>query len=129
MTLFKYSMKQEIKYLIILLAILLFLVFGCFGTNTAVVHAQQYDILETTGVMEDLESDILFNADNYPTLTIDEIKSSKTDDDEENDKYFLNVIQIAESKNRELAIYVYNPTANVTQYFSSIRFSLNRFGR
>lgn len=48
-----------------------------------------------TSVMDDLTSDTTFNVDNYPL------------DDE---KYELQVIQIAESSNGELFVYVYNPS-------------------
>ena len=50
-----------------------------------------------SGVMEDLKKDTSFKPENYPT---------KTDD------YSLQIIQLAESVNKELFVYVYQPSGD-----------------
>lgn len=56
----------------------------------------------TTSVMQDLKSDATFNVDDYPSKTIDELKTAEEE--------YLQVIKIAESVNNELYIYVYQPS-------------------
>ena len=55
-----------------------------------------------TGVLEDLSQDSSFTLDNYPTV---------------NGDYSLQVIQIAESNEKELFVYVYQPSS----YISDLR--------
>ena len=55
---------------------------------------------EYTSALEDLEKDENFNASRYPAISID---------------YSLDVIQIAESEENELFIYVYNPSSEVKE--------------
>lgn len=57
-----------------------------------------------TGVLEDLSRDTSFNPDNYPL---------KTDD------YSLQIIQIAESVDKELFVYVYQPSGKVKDFKAS----------
>lgn len=61
------------------------------------VHAvSSDDEVEYTNVLEDFQNDENFNIENYPTVE---------------DDYSLEVIQIAESEDKELFIYVYQPCA------------------
>lgn len=53
MTLFKYTIKKAIKYMIILLTIVIFLLIG--NTNALLVHAENVDIT-TSSVRDDLKS-------------------------------------------------------------------------
>ena len=57
-----------------------------------------------SGVMEDLKKDTSFNPGNYPT---------KTDD------YSLQIIQLAESVNKELFVYVYQPSGKAKNFKAS----------
>lgn len=57
-----------------------------------------------SGVMEDLKKDTSFNPGNYPT---------KADD------YSLQVIQLAESVNKELFVYVYQPSGKTKNFKAS----------
>lgn len=57
-----------------------------------------------SGVMEDLKKDTSFNPGNYPT---------KADD------YSLQIIQLAESVNKELFVYVYQPSGKVKDFKAS----------
>ena len=54
-----------------------------------------------TEVLTDLQKDSSFNADNYPT---------KADD------YSLQIIQLAESVNKELFVYVYQPSGKAKDF-------------
>ena len=57
-----------------------------------------------SGVMEDLKKDTSFKPENYPT---------KADD------YSLQIIQIAESVNKELFVYVYQPSGKAKDFKAS----------
>ena len=57
-----------------------------------------------TGALEDLSRDTSFNQDNYPT---------KTDD------YSLQIIQLAESVDKELFVYVYQPSGKAKDFNAS----------
>ena len=57
-----------------------------------------------TGVLEDLSRDTSFNLDNYPL---------KTDD------YSLQIIQIAESIDKELFVYVHQPSGKAKDFNAS----------
>ena len=57
-----------------------------------------------TEVLEDLSRDKSFNPDNYPT---------KTDD------YSLQIIQLAESVDKELFAYVYQPSGKAKDFKAS----------
>lgn len=57
-----------------------------------------------SGVMEDLKKDTSFNSGNYPT---------KADD------YSLQIIQLAESSDKELFVYVYQPSGKVKDFKAS----------
>ena len=57
-----------------------------------------------SGVMEDLKKDTSFKPENYPT---------KTDD------YSLQIIQLAESSDKELFVYVYQPSGKAKNFKAS----------
>ena len=57
-----------------------------------------------TDVLEDLSRDKSFNPDNYPT---------KTDD------YSLQIIQLAESVDKELFVYIYQPSGKAKDFKAS----------
>lgn len=57
-----------------------------------------------SGVMEDLKKDTSFKSENYP---------SKADD------YSLQIIQLAESTNKELFVYVYQPSGKTKDFKAS----------
>ena len=57
-----------------------------------------------SGVMDDLKKDTSFNPENYPT---------KADD------YSLQIIQLAESVNKELFVYVYQPSGKAKDFKAS----------
>lgn len=57
-----------------------------------------------SGVMEDLKKDTSFNSGNYPT---------KADD------YSLQIIQLAESSDKELFVYVYQPSGKTKNFKAS----------
>lgn len=84
----KINKKYKFVYIILLLALLLNIVFVC-PTTLCATNTVYSDVLE------DLKTDTNFNINNYPVL--------------END-YTPKVIQIAESSNKELFVYVYRPT-------------------
>ena len=57
-----------------------------------------------SGVMEDLKKDTSFKPENYP---------SKADD------YSLQIIQLAESSDKELFVYVYQPSGKAKNFKAS----------
>ena len=72
-------------------------------------------------VLDDLEQDPTFDLQNYPAYTYAELK--------ENELPLMDVISLAESENKELFIYVYNPTRSdlgltayqISMYCSKVR--------
>ena len=77
------------------------------------VDGLEFDTSNYTGVLKDLGKDPSFKLSNYPT---------KADD------YTLDVIQIAEGKDGELFVYVYNPSdAYVDVRASHINMSLQHY--
>ena len=84
--------KVQVKYIIFALIVLLIsLISIIFGGGVDGVYAAAVDY---TSVIQDLETDENFNFEDYP---------QKADD------YSLQVIQIAESTDNKLFLYVYNP--------------------
>ncbi len=102
-------MSKKINKSIITFALLFFCIFSFFfGIPTFSAFAEETEI-EYSNVLDDLKSDETFNADDYPLV--------------END-YSLKVIQIAESVNNELFVYVYQPSGNTKGILANqIRFS------
>lgn len=82
---------------VIPLLVLLCLLILCSAVPQRTVRADEAST-EYSDVLEDLEKDENFNADNYP---------DKTDD------FSIRIIQIAESVNNELFIYTYQPCQSV----------------
>ena len=98
MTLFKYSMKKAIKYILILLSIVIMLLVG--NSNMIVAHAQKVN--EYSDVFDDLRQDPNFKAEDYPSMTLDYWKT-------QTNQPMIEVISIAESSDDELYIYTYQP--------------------
>lgn len=74
---------------------------------------KKVDVSNMTSVLEDLSRDPLFKIADYPSIT---------------DDYSLDVIQISESVNGELFVYVYNPSdATVEVEASKINMSLQHY--
>lgn len=96
MTLFKYCMKQCIKYILVLLVILFFLI----APSIVSVNAESSMFSD---VMDDLSRDLTFNVDEYPSIT--NSADIKYED-------IMQVIQVAENSNKELFIYIYQPYGN-----------------
>ncbi len=97
-------MKKRLKIITIILTI--FMV--CITSFPQIVYANE--AITYTDVFDDLRKDETFNATDYPAYTYEQIKTLKEDDDETNDVPLLDVITIAEGYDKELYIYVYNPT-------------------
>ncbi len=96
--------KTIIVFLLLMASIFCF--FAMPIANTATALSTTY----YSNVLDDLQSDENFNVDDYP---------SKVDD------YSLSVIQIAESSDGELFVYVYNPSAE-TKFLQATSISLSR---
>lgn len=105
MTLFKYSMKKAIKYILILFSIVIMLF--CGSGNTLLVHAQKVN--EYSDVFDDLRQDPNFKAEDYPSMTLDYWNTINKDTITDNDQAMIEVIGIAESSDDELYIYTYQP--------------------
>ena len=85
------------KILLISLAILL-CVFILFTPAMPIVYASSVDINGGyTGVLEDLQKDAEFNVDDYEVIA---------------DNYSLQVISLAEGSDKELFVYVYQPSGS-----------------
>lgn len=89
--------KRKIKVLLLAIALLFSCFLTCFAPTTMQnVYASSIDVTGGyTNVLDDLQKDEKFNAENYVV--------------NEND-FSLNVIDIAESVDNELFIYVYQPS-------------------
>lgn len=86
--------------------VLVALIFSClFSPLTNIVYASNISIDGGyTTVLEDLTLDENFNAEDYPIIEKD---------------YSLQVIQIAESSDKELFVYVYQPNEDCGEYTAS----------
>ena len=97
--------KKRLSVLLLLIAICLSCFLTCFTSSMGVVYASSIDVAGGyTNVLDDLESDVDFDANNYPV---------------KNNDYSLQVIQIAESNEKELFVYVYQPNMNSGKYIAS----------
>ncbi len=94
-------MKRN-RFLILLLAILL--AFFCFTPGLHVFAATA-----TSDVLDDLKKDESFNPNDYSSITLDDYNFINTDNIETNDVSCVNVIQIAETDEKKLYIYTYQP--------------------
>lgn len=96
-------MKKIVKLLTISLYI-----FICFiACNIAIIKAETSD---HSDVLDDLRQDETFKVEDYLSYTYDEIINLNSDTDDSNDQQLIEVINIAEGTNKELFVYVYNPT-------------------
>lgn len=92
MTLFKYSMKKAIKYILILLSIVIMLL----TSNINIIKANALSgVTEYTDVLDDLQTDDDFSVNNY---NIDETN------------YGFELIQIYETELNNLILYVFQPS-------------------
>lgn len=105
-------MTKEIKIQkrLLIIALILGCLLSCFSNTIINVYASSIDVVGGyTDVLEDLQKDENFNIDNYPVVK---------------DDYSLQVIQIAESSDRELFLYVYQPCSpNIDLNATSINLS------
>ena len=105
-----------------ILAILMFfaLVFTLGGEVTLSVFAVRANaaVLTHSDVMDDLKADSLFDVSQYPLMTYDHFSALNNDEYETNDVEFLSVIQIAESQEKELFVYTYQPLNDISDIFS-----------
>ncbi len=84
-------MKRKLKFLSFILSILLSIL--CFSVQPVYAY-----VLPDTDVLTDLTKDETFNTGDYPSI---------------DDNFSLEVIQIAESTDKKLYIYTYNPSHSV----------------
>lgn len=90
-------MKKKIKIMLVLVALILSCFLSCFSNNNLVVYASNIGLVGGyTNVLTDLSQDKTFNAEDYIV--------NETD-------YSLQLITIAESNEKELFVYVYQPSA------------------
>lgn len=85
------------------------------------------EVMSSSNVMDDLQEDSSFDVTKYPLMSYDYFASVNSDDDLTNDVEYLSVIHIAESKNKELFIYTYQPLNNVSDITaSSVNISIGK---
>ena len=70
-------------------------------------------------VFEDLTKDKEFDVSDYPLYTYDEFVAVNSDSDPDNDVEYLSLFHIAESENKELFIYTYQPLNNISDITAS----------
>lgn len=100
--------NKKIKVLLVAIALLFSCFLTCFTTTAQVAYASNIGIVGGySDVLDDLQKDENFDANNYP---------AKQDD------YSLQVITIAESTDKELLVYVYQPSA---EYYNLRATSIN----
>lgn len=92
---------QQIKAKRMLVSVLLLcmVIMGIFAGSFAYAESDIY-----TNVLEDLKKDTSFNVEHYPLVKGD---------------YSLNLIQLAESSNKELFVYVYQPSGEAQNLIAS----------
>ncbi|MCD8372261.1 MAG: hypothetical protein LUD27_03055 [Clostridia bacterium] len=89
-----YDNLHKIIALLCAVVICIAVVFGCTVGTTA-AYAESFTSAGYSDVLTDLQTDENFNTDDYPA---------------DNEDYSLSVIQVAESTDGELLIYVYQPS-------------------
>lgn len=105
------TIGKRIKYIIPVLAAIILILASEFGVGLKYAGAEASSY---TGVSEDLQKDSSFNPADYPANATD---------------YRITVIQIGESDEKELFIYVYRPSAGALEVtLRSIRFSTTTDG-
>ena len=93
------KLNEKITYLVAALFTVLLSVITAFaGGGVATVHAATSANVVYTNVLDDLKKDSGFKPSNYP---------------EKADDYSLQVIQLAESSDNELFVYVYQPSGQM----------------
>lgn len=101
-------MIRKIQLVLVSFALLISCLLSCFIPTINTTAALNIEVVGGyTNVLEDLQKDENFYADNYPIIK---------------DDYSLQVIQIAESSDKELFVYVYQPSA---EYENLIATSIN----
>jgi len=101
-------MIRKVQLALVSFALLISSLLSCFIPTTNSAAALNIEVVGGyTNVLEDLQRDENFNTDNYPIIK---------------DDYSLQVIQIAESSDKELLVYVYQPSA---EYENLIATSIN----
>ena len=86
--------------------ILIFFILSLFSTFVIpfTISTYVYAATDNVNVVEDLLKDVSFDVDDYPPIS---------------DDYSLDVIQIAESKNKDLYLYVYQPSDSVVDFIAT----------
>ena len=103
------KIKHKLKNMNLLLYI--FIIFFClFSFLSFIPTYTNADNNEYSNVLDDLQKDENFNIEDYPTKEKD---------------YSLQVIQVAESEDKELFIYVYQPGKDLNLYAKYINMSLS----
>ena len=86
-------MKEVLHKIVVLIITLCVFLTGAQSFSAVAAEENR----TASGVLEDLGKDVSFNAENYPSATKD---------------YSLQIIQLAESADRELFVYVYQPSGD-----------------
>ena len=96
--------KRKINYILLGILLILSCLLTCF-TSIINVYADSVSVVGGyTNVLEDLKLDSSFNEDDYPLIE---------------DNYSLEVINLAESSDKEVFVYVYQPSANYKNFIAS----------
>ena len=105
------KIKQKIYAIILIIISVLTMVFTpltAFAKTTV-----------TSDVMDDLSADSKFDVANYPLMSYDTFTAVNSDDINENNVDFIQVIQVGESEDGELFIYTYQPLNDVSDITAS----------
>lgn len=97
------------KKILSLVCLLLLMVLGGEVILSAFAVPAEAATVSYSNVLEDLSKADNFRIENYPNLTLEYFNQINSDLNLVNDQEHLQVIQIAESTNKELYIYVYQP--------------------
>ena len=111
------SIKKRISLFLILFAFVFTL--GGEVILSAIAVRARAAVLTHSDVMDDLKEDSSFDVTKYPLMTYDHFSALNSDEDETNDVEFLSVIQIAESQEKELFVYTYQPLNDVSDITAS----------
>ena len=91
-------MSKTLRITLSIVCVLLYVLISLIPTSTLTVSALNISVEDGyTTALEDLSTDENFNPENYPVIE---------------DDYSLQVIQIAESSEKQLFVYVYQPCAD-----------------
>lgn len=99
-------MKFNSKILKVLIVVLLFV---CFTSD---INVNATTTFTESEVVSDMYNDTNFNINNYPAVSIDKAKKDE-------DFQSLQLIQLVESDNKELLLYVYQPLNNDLLFVAS----------